>query len=293
MSRRALILEALQLAPLWVRRELLPTAADTQEESAPDTAEADTPNLEPQARHPLPAIARAANRAIAPMVTPSHTARAGQAVASALPERQPESAPVSTTENPREQHIAAMDWDALQQAIRDCTACALCRSRQQAVPGIGNIDADLVVVGEAPGEEEDRLGEPFVGRAGKLLDGMLASIGEKRGERVYIANVLKCRPPGNRNPQPDEIALCRPFLARQLALISPKAILAAGRFAAHTLLQTDAPLSALRNKVHTRHGIPVVVTYHPAYLLRNLPDKAKAWEDLLRLKDTLHATDTE
>jgi len=283
MNRRTLILEELQLAPLWVRRELLQTEPEAAKLQTL-TAELETPNLEPQARHPLPAIARAANRAMAPLVSTEKTPRASRPTSAPTASPEAEQSPVP---DDRALQIAQMDWATLNTAVAACQACALCQSRQQAVFGVGNIEADLVVVGEAPGEEEDRQGEPFVGRAGKLLDGMLASIGEKRGERVYIANVLKCRPPGNRNPQPNEIGLCTPYLLRQLELISPKAILAAGRFAAHTLLQTDAPLSALRGKQQEWRGIPVVVTYHPAYLLRNLPDKAKAWQDLLRLHDIL------
>ncbi len=285
MNRRALILEELQLAPLWVRRELL-QAGPEEPEAPPAMAEQvqALPQPEPAARHPLPAVARAANRAMAPLIAAS-----GAASRSGTPSSAPLQAAPADAGNPRAQAIARMDWEELQSAIRECTACALCHSRQQAVPGVGNPQARLLVVGEAPGEEEDRQGEPFVGRAGKLLDAMLASIGEKRGERVYIANVLKCRPPGNRNPQADEIAACRPFLLRQLELVSPRVILASGRFAAQILLQTDAPLSALRGRTHHSNGIPVVVTYHPAYLLRNLPDKAKAWDDLLRARDLLDA----
>ena len=137
-----------------------------------------------------------------------------------------------------------------------------------------------MLVGEAPGADEDRLGEPFVGQAGRLLDSMLAALGLERGKGVYIANVLKCRPPGNRNPQPDEVAQCSPYLLRQIGLIKPKLIVAMGRFAAQTLLNTDASIASLRGRVHRYAGVPLVVTYHPAYLLRNLPDKAKSWVDL-------------
>ena len=137
-----------------------------------------------------------------------------------------------------------------------------------------------MLVGEAPGADEDRLGEPFVGQAGRLLDNMLAAVGLERGNGVYIANVLKCRPPGNRNPQPDEVAQCSPYLLRQIGLIKPKLIVAMGRFAAQTLLNTDATIASLRGRVHRYAGVPLVVTYHPAYLLRNLPDKAKSWADL-------------
>jgi uracil-DNA glycosylase family 4 len=148
------------------------------------------------------------------------------------------------------------------------------------VLGVGDIHADWLFVGEAPGAEEDVQGEPFVGAAGKLLDAMLAAIHLRRGENVYIANILKARPPGNRNPKPEEITACLPYLERQVQLIQPKLIVALGRFAAHTLLDTDASISSLRGQVHQYQGIPLIVTYHPAYLLRNLADKARAWEDL-------------
>lgn len=280
MNRRALILEELQLTPLWVRRELLPDEDDAVPVTTP--AADLMPDLEPQSPHPLPAVARTANKVMAPLI-------AMEAPRALSTPSEPKPAQQSAEEDARLQRIARMEWAELQVAVSECTACALCQTRQQAVLGTGHVHADLVVIGEAPGEDEDRQGEPFVGRAGKLLDNMLASIGEKRGERVYIANVLKCRPPNNRNPLPNEIGLCTPFLLRQLELIAPKAILAAGRFAAHTLLKSDAPLSALRSKSQSWRTIPLVVTYHPAYLLRNLPDKAKAWEDLLRIRDILDA----
>jgi DNA polymerase len=145
---------------------------------------------------------------------------------------------------------------------------------------VGDRNADWLIIGEAPGADEDRLGEPFVGQAGKLLDAMLAAIGLARGNNVYITNVLKSRPPGNRNPEPDEVAACRPYLLAQIELIRPKLILALGRFAAQSLLDTDEAIGRLRGRVHRFRDVPLVVTYHPAYLLRNLPDKARAWEDL-------------
>ena len=182
---------------------------------------------------------------------------------------------------------AGTGWIEIKQAVPACTACALHKSRAQTVFGVGDENADWLLIGEAPGAEEDRLGEPFVGQAGKLLDNMLAAIDLKRGENVYIANVLKCRPPGNRNPEPDEVAKCTPFLKRQIALIQPKLIIAMGRFAAQTLLATDASIASLRGKVHRYEGVPLVVTYHPAYLLRNLADKSKSWQDLLFAKKQL------
>ncbi|HMA87470.1 MAG TPA: uracil-DNA glycosylase [Burkholderiales bacterium] len=174
-----------------------------------------------------------------------------------------------------------MSWVELKQAVASCTACGLHATRTQTVFGVGDERAEWLLVGEAPGAEEDRLGEPFVGQAGKLLDNMLAALGLRRGENVYIANVLKCRPPGNRNPEPGEVACCTPYLLRQIALIRPKVIVAMGRFAAQTLLASDATIASLRGRVHRYAGVPLVVTYHPAYLLRNLPDKAKAWSDLV------------
>ena len=178
-------------------------------------------------------------------------------------------------------------WLELKQAVPGCTACALHKTRTQTVFGVGDESADWMLIGEAPGAEEDRLGEPFVGQAGRLLDNMLAAIGLKRGENVYIANVLKCRPPGNRNPEPGEVAKCSPFLQQQIALVRPKLIVAMGRFAAQTLLATDASIASLRGRVHAYAGVPLVVTYHPAYLLRNLPDKAKAWADLVFASKTM------
>jgi uracil-DNA glycosylase family 4 len=174
----------------------------------------------------------------------------------------------------------ADDWPSLKARVRDCTDCKLRAGCTQTVFGVGDEQADWMLVGEAPGADEDRVGEPFVGQAGKLLDHMLFSIGLSRGRKVYIANVLKCRPPGNRNPEPDEVAKCSPHLLRQISLIQPKLIVAMGRFAAQTLLGTDASIASLRGQVHQYAGVPLVVTYHPAYLLRNLEDKAKAWADL-------------
>jgi DNA polymerase len=184
---------------------------------------------------------------------------------------------------------AGRGWIELKQAVPACTACGLHKSRAQTVFGVGDENADWMLIGEAPGAEEDRLGDPFVGQAGKLLDNMLAAIGLRRGENVYIANVLKCRPPGNRNPEPDEVEKCTPFLKQQIALIQPKLIIAMGRFAAQTLLASDATIASMRGRVFRYEGVPLIVTYHPAYLLRNLPDKAKAWADLLFAKKTMQA----
>jgi len=172
-------------------------------------------------------------------------------------------------------------WIPLKTAVSSCTRCALHQTRTQTVFGVGDENADWMLIGEAPGAEEDRLGDPFVGQAGKLLDNMLAAIGLSRRNNVYIANVLKCRPPGNRNPTPEEVEKCTPHLLQQIELIKPKLILAMGRFAAQTLLKSDASIASLRGRLHSYAGVPLIVTYHPAYLLRTLEDKAKAWEDLV------------
>jgi DNA polymerase len=177
--------------------------------------------------------------------------------------------------------VIPADWTALETAVRECTACGLCRQRKQAVFGVGNEAAPWLFIGEGPGAEEDEQGEPFVGQAGKLLDNMLGALGLARGREVYIANVVKCRPPGNRTPTPEEAAACAPFLDAQIDHIKPKLIVALGKTAASRLLNTESSLSSLRGRMHAYRGTPLVVTYHPAYLLRTLPDKAKAWEDLL------------
>jgi DNA polymerase len=185
----------------------------------------------------------------------------------------------------REIEIAALDWQPLRERVAACRACRLCEGRTQTVFGVGNQQAHCMIVGEAPGEKEDLQGEPFVGAAGQLLDRMLHAIGLTRAaaepaQQVYIANTLKCRPPRNRNPEPDELALCSAYLHRQLELVQPRLVLAMGRFAVQTLLDSSEPIGKLRGRVHRWRGRPVVVTYHPAYLLRNPADKARAWADL-------------
>ena len=187
----------------------------------------------------------------------------------------------------REARIASLDLPALVEDIARCTACGLCRTRRRTVPGVGAVGARWMFVGEAPGADEDAQGEPFVGAAGQLLDNMLAALALARADDVYIANVLKCRPPGNRAPEPLETAACRPYLDRQIELVAPRLIVALGRSAACTLLGIDASVASLRNRVHRYRGTPLIVTYHPAYLLRNPADKAKAWEDLLFARRTL------
>ena len=188
--------------------------------------------------------------------------------------------------------VAQMDWPALREAVAACRACGLCESRKNTVFGVGNEQAHWMIVGEAPGEQEDLQGEPFVGTAGKLLDNMLRAIGQGRApeapeRQVFIANTLKCRPPRNRNPEPEEMARCEPFLARQIALVQPRIILAMGRFAVQSLLRSNEAIGRLRGRVHDFNGIPLIVTYHPAYLLRNPADKARAWDDLCLAMDTV------
>ena len=174
-------------------------------------------------------------------------------------------------------------WMELEAAVRVCTKCDLHKTRTQTVFGVGHRHAKWMFIGEAPGADEDRQGEPFVGKAGQLLNAILFAMGFKR-EEVYIANVLKCRPPGNRDPQPEEVGQCEPYLLRQIALIKPKLIVALGRHAAHSLLKTEVPLAKLRGQKLSYHGTPLFVTYHPAYLLRNPADKRKVWDDLCRAK---------
>ncbi|MGA7801004.1 MAG: uracil-DNA glycosylase, partial [Gammaproteobacteria bacterium] len=183
---------------------------------------------------------------------------------------------------------SGLDWQELRALVQTCTLCDLHKGRTQAVFGVGDPVADWMVVGEAPGAEEDRQGEPFVGRAGQLLNAMLHAVGLQRNA-VYIANILKCRPPNNRDPRPEEAACCEPYLQRQVVLVAPRLILAVGRVAAQNLLKTDEPLGRLRGRVHRYGpaGTPVVVTYHPAYLLRSPAEKRKAWQDLLMARQVL------
>lgn len=174
---------------------------------------------------------------------------------------------------------SGMDWSELRECVANCTRCELAQSRTNTVFGVGNQDADWLVIGEAPGAEEDRRGEPFVGRAGKLLDEMLRAIGQSR-DSVFIANILKCRPPNNRDPKAGEAAACREYLERQIELVQPKIILAVGKIAAQNLLDCDDPVGRMRGRAHELGGIPLVVTYHPAYLLRSPSQKNKSWSDL-------------
>ena len=247
--------------------------------------------LEAMGVHLLEPRAAAASDTV---VVDAPAAAAAPREATPAPAPAPASAPASAPRGARAAEVvvpadvAAMDWSALRSAVAGCRACGLCESRTQTVFGVGNEHAQLMIVGEAPGEQEDLQGEPFVGQAGKLLDNMLRAIGLTRSagppgqeaRQVFIANTLKCRPPRNRNPEPAETARCAPYLVRQIELVRPRALLAMGRFAAQSLLASDEPIGKLRGRVHRWRDIPVVVTYHPAYLLRTLADKARAWDDL-------------
>ncbi len=234
------------------------------------------PKAQPQA---LPSVATsvAPPNAPAPALIPAPAPVARPAATQApAPEPARQAEPASA--------VATLDWSALREAVAGCQACGLCQGRTQTVFGVGDEQADWMVVGEAPGENEDLQGEPFVGAAGQLLDNMLKAVGRSRSgtgaQGAFIANVLKCRPPANRNPQPDEVARCEPYLARQVALVKPKVIVAMGRFAVQALLKSVEPIGRLRGQVHHYEGVPVIVTYHPAYLLRTPTDKGKAWADL-------------
>jgi uracil-DNA glycosylase family 4 len=194
--------------------------------------------------------------------------------------------------------VARMDWDELERAVAGCTACGLCKTRTNTVFGVGSHGSEWMVIGEAPGAEEDLRGEPFVGQAGHLLDSILAAAGLGRTATgrsgVYIANVVKCRPPANRNPEPEEAARCEPYLRRQIGLLRPQVVLLMGRVAAQAVLGTDASIASLRGHAHRIDvdgaPVPVIVTYHPAYLLRNLADKAKVWADMCLAREVFEQT---
>ena len=247
LSREQMLVE-MGISPIWVTRDTVPPA--------------DERTASPLPAEPAPLAARDA-------ASPSSVV---PPVAEAVPARADGKAKVE---------VGDLDWPALARQVAECRACSLCEQRNQAVFGVGDTNPDWLFIGEGPGSEEDARGEPFVGQAGKLLDNMLAALDIARGNRVYIANAVKCRPPGNRTPEAAEMAACWPYLERQIALLKPKVIVLLGKAAVHAVLHDDKPLGSMRGKPYEFAGIPVVVTYHPAYLLRNLPDKAKAWEDLL------------
>ena len=279
---REQMLKELELLPVWQSNSERPAVsakvADVAAASAP--AEIETPHgiKAEMPAQPLPVIKPAPDM---------------------LPESQPAlfeplvtEAPIAPSFDARADTIRSLDWLALQEDVPGCVACNLSQTRTQTVFGVGDPDADWLIIGEAPGAEEDRKGEPFVGMAGQLLDNMLAAIQLQRGKNVYIANVLKCRPPENRDPHGEEVRQCDPYLKRQVELIKPKLILALGKFAAQSLLESTDTIASMRGRQHSFQGVPVIVTYHPAYLLRNLPDKAKAWEDLCFARSTMLALQT-
>jgi uracil-DNA glycosylase family 4 len=253
-DRRRRAWSALGLGPIWTLRGAAAPSVDAGVDAGVDARSAPAPGEPP--RDPARALAPAA-------ADPGARARA----------------------------IEGLSWDALAEAVAGCTACGLCETRRRTVFGVGARPAAWMFVGEAPGEQEDARGEPFVGDAGALLDRMLASIDVSRERDAFIANVLKCRPPRNRDPLPEEVARCEPYLLRQIELVQPRVIVALGRFAAQSLLRSDAPIARLRGRVHAvrvaQREIPLVVTYHPAYLLRNLPDKSRSWADLLLARRAL------
>ncbi|HEU4709691.1 MAG TPA: uracil-DNA glycosylase [Methylophilaceae bacterium] len=273
------LLRELELLPVWRQRRPAPGADDAAAMYAPaPKAEAGAGTIQQSAADyaakPMTEVMPADEpQTMTEEIDPAQSLRPVEG-------RDEPSALLSPTGPARPETILQMDWPALEQAVEHCPACNLCQTRTQTVFGVGDRNADWLFVGEAPGAEEDKRGEPFVGQAGKLLDNMLAAIKLKRGENVYIANVLKCRPPDNRDPHGEEVAQCSPYLMRQVDLIKPKLIVALGKFAAQSLLDSDDSIASLRGKLHDYKGVPVIVTYHPAYLLRNMADKAKAWEDL-------------
>jgi DNA polymerase len=240
-TRRELILDEMGLTPIWRLRE------------------------------GAPVVEEVAHAAPAAVLEQRVTGNAQRATSNELPQ---------PATGDRRAGIMSLDWVQLKQRVTGCTDCSLHAKRSKTVFGVGDENADWLFVGEGPGADEDAQGEPFVGQAGKLLDSMLAAIKLKRGANVYIANVVKCRPPGNRNPEPGEAAACEPYLHRQIDLIRPKLIVALGKVAAANLLASDASVASMRGRIHQYRGIPLIVTYHPAYLLRSLQDKSKAWVDL-------------
>ena len=264
MDRNEAVLRELNLYPLWVRRGK--PVPDATQEAVP-VAEAVVSPVNPDsplASRPGGGEANTQRRATgyaAPYVAPSADAR---------------------------KDLSNLDWPELKQQVHDCAACKLRAGCTQTVFGTGDEKAEWLFVGEGPGADEDAQGEPLVGQAGKLLDNMLMAVGLRRGQNVYIANIVKCRPPNNRTPEGDEIAACLPYLQRQIELIKPRLIIALGKTAATALLHKDATLGSLRGKLHDYHGIPLIATYHPAYLLRSPMEKAKAWQDLCFAVRTRH-----
>ncbi len=265
MDRNEAVLRELNLYPQWVRRnQIAPVVAEPH---APEELLAVRPELVEGHGAPITVDSRQASTSSARAeINNIHTDPSVATPAS---------------------QVDKLDWPELKQQVRDCTACKLRAGCTQTVFGAGDEQAEWLFVGEGPGADEDARGEPFVGQAGKLLDNMLLAIKLRRGKNVYIANIVKCRPPNNRNPEADEIATCLSYLQRQIELIKPKLIIALGKTAATALLGRDATLGSLRGTLHDYRGIPLLVTYHPAYLLRSPMEKAKAWQDLCLAVNTM------
>jgi uracil-DNA glycosylase family 4 len=307
-SLHALYLQAMDI-PVWVRRDIplieesvpVNVTAQTPPEPDPIVSEKAAPPVnmsEPAVQSPVTtnvpsaevlqappdAIQTDQPLTVAPPVITSTPAEVVQVPPNATQTDQP-----PTTALPSDSAVHELDWESLQQRVANCTACELCKTRNQTVFGVGNRQADLMLIGEAPGADEDAIGEPFVGQAGKLLNDMLYAIDFKR-ESVYIANIIKCRPPDNRNPLPDEMNACNAFLQRQIHLIQPKLIVAVGGVAAHQLLSTDTAISKLRGQrfEYGETKIPLIATYHPAYLLRRPTEKRRSWQDLQFIRQTLN-----
>ncbi|HEX5355638.1 MAG TPA: uracil-DNA glycosylase [Aquabacterium sp.] len=292
-TQRAMLRE-MGIPPFWPE-EAAP-ADEAAQTPAPMPAKAEAPAQGPFVQAgaavsaQLPSAGATGAASSAPPASSATSARPATPRSPAAPTAKPVDVPLG----PRPVGVETMDWPALREAVASCQACSLCQSRTQPVFGVGHEQAQWMIVGEAPGEQEDKQGEPFVGRAGQLLDRMLAALALTRSEadatqQVFIANVLKCRPPANRNPQPQEVAQCEPFLTRQIELVKPKVILAMGRFAVQSLLKSSEPIGKLRGKVHEVAGVPVIVTYHPAYLLRSPADKALAWDDLCLAREVMRS----
>ena len=288
MDRREAILRELKLYPQWVRRKQPapkvgnPLSAETDVELTPPVVSEQPAPITAEVEAVVPAAVVAPMPLAPPMARPSVLSEDQE---SARTEKNnihtglPVAAPSL--------QVDGLNWHELKQQVRECTACILRAGCTQTVFGVGDENADWLFVGEGPGADEDALGEPFVGEAGKLLDNMLMAIKLKRGKNVYIANVVKCRPPDNRTPARDEIAQCLPYLHRQIELIQPKLIVVLGKVASNALLGKDATIASLRGTLHDYHGIPLIVTYHPAYLLRTPSEKAKAWQDLCLAVQTM------
>jgi DNA polymerase len=291
-ARRGAVLDALEIGPAWVRRDQADAPDDADALDATPAAIAPTEARDCGARaDAAPAGGDPTISTTRPAMRPS-TGKPATAPPRADPRAPPATSMTSATtgapvDAARVDAILSADWAALEAQVSACIACGLATTRHRTVFGVGDRAADWLFVGEGPGADEDAKGEPFVGQAGRLLDSMLASIGLARGRDVFIANIVKCRPPGNRNPSPDETSACTPFLQRQIELIRPRLIVALGKVPATWLLGRDQSIASLRGQVHDHRGTPLLITYHPAYLLRNLPDKAKAWEDLCFARDLM------